>query len=358
MNELETKVKTVLLVFLEGENQGSEIRVHPPRELTIGRSEECDIFLSEKKISRKHCKIIVEAGQVVLDDLGSTNGTLLNRKQAKDRNELHNDDLIQVGTSLIKISIEQQVAAAELPKPTVEESEIPADFEGSSGVMSIVEEPSKSMGMTALTRENKAAEPAPREREKREVSAPEARPVKSLSGDLSAMGLADLLQNLAQNTKSGILALDRRKGEIFVLDGKVIGAKVGAVEGRKAVYRMLAWKKGEFELLPLPDGFRPADVAQPIQDNIENLLMEGFRQFDEIEKIRAKLPPLGASLTLRKNLEAPLSRLHPKVLDILQVVLNSATFQEALDRSQETDLETSKMVYYLLKKEYLEISGR
>ena len=360
-NDLEPKIKSVLLIFLEGENQGSEIRVNPPREILIGRSEECDIFLSEKKISRKHCKIIVGGEKVVLEDLGSTNGTLLNKKQAKGDSDLQNDDLIQVGTSLIKLSIEQEISApatkSEVSKAKVE---IQTDFEGSSGVMNIVEEPSKSLGMSAMTREQDAASDGRIEYDDQGpvavISAPIDRKSKNLSGDLSAMGLADLLQNLSQNGKSGLLSLDHRRGEIIVLDGKVIGAKTGGAEGRKAAYRMLAWKEGEFELLPLPEDFRATEIASPIQDSIENLLMEGFRQFDEIQKLKKKLPSLSSKLALKSPLAAPLSRLHPKVLDILQAVINSSDFQEVLDRSPETDLETSKMVYYLIKKEYIQPS--
>lgn len=349
MSDLALKqIKSVLLYFLEGENQGSEIRVNPPRILELGRSEECDIFLGEKKISRKHCKIIVENESVILEDLNSTNGTMLNKKQAKDKNEIFSDDLIQVGTSLIKVTIEYQDSIQPETKVETSDKDLKADFEASSGVMSIVEEPSKSYGMSALTREQKSV-PA--------VSNPSEKKPKHLSGDLSAMGLADLLQNLSQNSKSGNLSLNNKQGEVFVMEGKVVGAKTGDIHGRKALYRMLAWKEGEFELLPLGDAFRPSELDQPIDDNIENLLMEGFRQFDEIEKMQKKLPPAKARLKLRTKLEAPLSRLHPKVLDILQLVINKGTFQSVMDRSEESDLEVCKMIYYLLKKEYIEISN-
>jgi len=368
VDDLETKqIKSALLVFLEGENQGSEIRVNPPRTLEVGRSEECDIFLGEKKISRKHCRIIVENDQVILEDLQSTNGTMLNKKQAKDKNEIFSEDLVQVGTSLIKITIEYQAQvspqtenrkaeiSAPAPKP-IEEKDLKTDFEASSGVMSIVDESSQSMGMSALTREQKNISSQPMER-KPLMSNPSEKKPKTLSGDLSAMGLADLLQNLSQNNKSGDLSLNNKLGEVYIVEGKVVGAKTGNVQGRKALYRMLSWREGEFELLPLEEKFKASEVEQPIDDNIENLLMEGFRQFDEIEKMQKKLPPLGARLRLRSNLEAPLSRLHPKVLDVLQLVMNKGTFQAVLDQADDSDLEVSKMIYYLLKKEYIEIEA-
>lgn len=340
---------------MEGENQGSEIRVNPPRTLVVGRSESCDIFLSEKKISRKHCKIHVKEDGIVLEDLGSTNGTLLNRRQVKGSEPLSSEDLLQVGTSLIKLSVEYQKEAEpqEAPPsdtPTKEEKADDAfdtEFEGSSGVMPAMEEPSRSMGMTAVTRE--------------QIPVPEAVPsnpvekkAKPLSGDLSAMGVADLVQNLAQNSKSGILSLNMGQGEITVVEGKILGAKAGKVLHRKAFYRMLTWHEGEFEFLPLPPGFKASDVKEPMSDQVETLLMEGFRQFDELSKLQKRLPSLRAKLRLKSKIEPPLSKLHPKVLDVLQLVINQGEFQSILDSHKESDLEISKMIYYLLKKEYIE----
>ncbi|MCB0307900.1 MAG: FHA domain-containing protein [Bdellovibrionales bacterium] len=364
-NNLDGKeIKSALLIFLEGENAGSEIRVNPPRELVFGRSEECDIFLSEKKISRRHCKIHVHNTEMILEDLGSTNGTLLNRKQVKGSHPLSEDDLIQVGTSLVKIIIETQNASVASDSPgfseprTKEDESIDLDeeFEGSSGVMEVPKEPSVSedFNIGVMTREQNAQPDL--SVPKVMVSEPEIRRPKPLSGDLSAMSVADLLQNLSQNSKSGTLILSSTvKGEITVLDGKVIGATTGQVYHRKALYRMLTWNKGDFELLPLPNNFRPSDIEHPIDDQVENLLMEGFQQFDELEKIRNKMPAPTAKLRIKPKLQAPLSRLHPKVLDVLQLILNEHFYQAVLDASIESDLETAKMVYYLLKKDYIEI---
>ncbi len=74
--------------------------------LVIGRLPDCDISIDDPKISRRHAEIVrsVETGGssiVVLSDLGSTNGTLLNNRPIA-RHELADGDTIDVGGRLFR----------------------------------------------------------------------------------------------------------------------------------------------------------------------------------------------------------------------------------------------------------------
>jgi hypothetical protein len=51
------------------------------RPLVIGRLPECDIVLSDPNVSRRHAEIVRQDGEVVLRDLGSTNGSKVNGSQ-------------------------------------------------------------------------------------------------------------------------------------------------------------------------------------------------------------------------------------------------------------------------------------
>lgn len=342
---VETLISEVVLRFLEGENEGVEIRVNPPRELTIGRSEDCDIFLGEKKISRRHCKLLAKPDRVRLKDLQSTNGTFVNKRKVIEA-ELESDDTVQVGTTVIKVSIYYQ---KEVSMPEVPAQEQDLDLSSLEEVPDVSGSKEKPPEVATLETEMAQDIEEPLESEKVEEDKSRA-----LSGNLSAMGLADLLQNLSQNQKSGVLQLrSKREGEIIVVDGKIVSAQVGQARGQKALYRMLSWNEGEFELAPLPDSFDPNSVEDPITDTVETLLMEGFRQFDELEKIRKSLPTTETKLRLKPKFKAPLSKLHPRVLDVLQLVINEGTLETVLDLSPYSDLETSKIVFYLLKKEYI-----
>lgn len=376
-------VGEVVFRFLEGENEGVEIRVSPPRELIVGRSEECDIFLGEKKISRQHSRITVSEDGVHASDLQSTNGTYVNKKKIGDA-KLKDGDRLQIGTTVISVSISAdkdplspgkaesypRVEEPKIEEPHVEEpkaldpvevdaipqlsDEVPMEDEidSPSGVIDVnfdipleVEEPA-----VAEPAESEPPKPKPKPKPKVE----EERKPRPLSGNLSAMGLADLLQNLSQNRKSGVLQItSKKKGKITVLEGKVLAAEVGHADGVKALYRMLGWSEGEFELHSLPDSFSKSKVKSPIKESMETLLMEAFRQYDELEKLRKSLPAISKTLKIKPKFSAPLSKLHPRVLDVLQVILNEETFETVMDESPFSDLETSKIVFYLLKKDYI-----
>ena len=64
---------------------------------TIGRSNDSDIVLQNKYISKDHCRIVKDEGLYFLEDLESSNGTYLNGEEVLDAVELKNRDIILVG---------------------------------------------------------------------------------------------------------------------------------------------------------------------------------------------------------------------------------------------------------------------
>ncbi len=64
---------------------------------TIGRSNDSDIVLQDKYISKDHCRIVKDEGLYFLEDLESSNGTYLNGEEVLDAVELKNRDIILVG---------------------------------------------------------------------------------------------------------------------------------------------------------------------------------------------------------------------------------------------------------------------
>ena len=60
----------------------------------IGRGRDCDIQIAERRLSRRHCRIRKESGRAILEDLGSQNGTFVNRRRIPDRRELQHGDVL------------------------------------------------------------------------------------------------------------------------------------------------------------------------------------------------------------------------------------------------------------------------
>lgn len=64
---------------------------------TIGRAVECDIVITSKRVSREHARLLREGRRVMLEDLGSTNGTFLNDERLLEPLELRDGDTVGVG---------------------------------------------------------------------------------------------------------------------------------------------------------------------------------------------------------------------------------------------------------------------
>ena len=74
-------------------------------EITIGRVDENDICLPKGNISKKHTKIVVKDGKIIVLDLKSTNGTYVNGKKVT-YDKLQHGDKIRVGKSVLRFLVE------------------------------------------------------------------------------------------------------------------------------------------------------------------------------------------------------------------------------------------------------------
>lgn len=70
--------------------------------LFFGRSPECEIYLDDNRISRKHAKLELRGTKLVLEDLGSTNGTYVNNRRVTTSVELTPGDVIELGDTRLK----------------------------------------------------------------------------------------------------------------------------------------------------------------------------------------------------------------------------------------------------------------
>jgi hypothetical protein len=97
-------------------------------------------------------------------------------------------------------------------------------------------------------------------------------------GNLSQMNVIDLMQSLEMGRKSCQLSLSNEgdKCEVFFAEGQVKHATYGSLVGDAAVFKVLRWTGGNFQL-----DFEAKTDKATTQLNTQGLLMEGLRLLDE-----------------------------------------------------------------------------
>jgi pSer/pThr/pTyr-binding forkhead associated (FHA) protein len=86
---------SALLVVKRGPNAGSRVLLDRP-STSAGRHPDSDIFLDDVTVSRRHAEFRSDAGEFVVVDVGSLNGTYVNREPV-DTAVLANGDEVQIG---------------------------------------------------------------------------------------------------------------------------------------------------------------------------------------------------------------------------------------------------------------------
>jgi CheY-like chemotaxis protein len=100
-------------------------------------------------------------------------------------------------------------------------------------------------------------------------------------GNLAQMNVIDLMQSLEMGRKSCQLKLNYQgdQCEVFFVDGQVKHATYGSLVGDEAVFKVLRWTGGNFEL-----NFEGKTDKETTQLNTQGLLMEGLRLLDESQR--------------------------------------------------------------------------
>jgi pSer/pThr/pTyr-binding forkhead associated (FHA) protein len=298
------------LRFISGKYQGGEYPLAEGQEIIIGRSSELDMVLVEEMVSRKHARIALTDGTISIEDLGSTNGTFVNGEKVQ-QGTLREGDRVLIGTNILKV-----VAA-------------PQDAEARANLKAM------AVGrVTAKQQGGRSTEEAPR-----------------MSGNLEEIPLPDLLQLFGTSRKAGVLVLRSggREGRIYLNDGRIRFAEfvnASGVPPLKALYRMLTWATGSFALDP-PD---KRELEGAIDVSAQEVLMEGFRQIDELAQLRTRLP---GRMVLKLPLTSHLRDLNPEELDLLEAALSAESLDAFLDASTGPDLESAEALHGLLQRGYL-----
>jgi pSer/pThr/pTyr-binding forkhead associated (FHA) protein len=90
------RIEGKALVVRSGGGRAGETFSLDSDRMMIGRSPECDIFLDDVTVSRRHALVIRSGHGSTIEDLGSLNGTYVNRRRV-EKAQLEDGDEVQIG---------------------------------------------------------------------------------------------------------------------------------------------------------------------------------------------------------------------------------------------------------------------
>jgi len=108
-------VKKFILKIIEGNDVGVvfemdegvryEVRRSPVGAMPSDIDRKRSVFLNDAEISKLHAAFVVVAGELVVQDLGSTNGVIVNNKKI-NKSLLMNNDRVKIGTTILQVQVE------------------------------------------------------------------------------------------------------------------------------------------------------------------------------------------------------------------------------------------------------------
>lgn len=162
---------TLILVTPEGRQQ--EVPVRKPRQI-VGRNTDCAIRIPVSSVSRQHCEITLDDRKAVIKDLGSSNGTYVNRAMVAEHT-LASGDHICIGPAVFVVRIDGRpaqidskqalerglVAAAMGVRPTTAEKPVPkagAAPAGKAPAKKVNENSGSDLGLKPLTSDDSSVD--------------------------------------------------------------------------------------------------------------------------------------------------------------------------------------------------------
>lgn len=117
----------VSLILVKHDHSQVEVPLRPGTEI-IGRHTDCRIRIPDASVSRQHCELSVGEGKVTLRDLGSSNGTFVNRKRIT-QTELAAGDMLCIGKFVLVVRIDGKPATIDAEEVLEDGLVMPASAE-------------------------------------------------------------------------------------------------------------------------------------------------------------------------------------------------------------------------------------
>jgi len=183
-------------------------------------------------------------------------------------------------------------------------------------------------------------------------SGPGSEESAGVEGQLSQLPLPDLLQLFHVSQKTGVVEVRRysgrppvEAGRVLLRGGDIVHVEVGSIAGAKALYRLLAWDRGEFNFQP-----GAVSVADTLDKPTRVLLREGQRHNEEWARRAANLPPMDAYVRLRVQRASLPMVIHPLTQEVLLVLEAYSRVGDVVDHCSFPDYPVLRTLHTLIDR--------
>ncbi len=161
---------------------------------------------------------------------------------------------------------------------------------------------------------------------------------RGIQGRLRDMSLPSLIQFIEMERATGVLSLTRgeERGHIYFDGGRIVNAVMGGASGEEAVFRLLRWDAGDFDLERLHSS-APPEVS--IASSNQTILLEGMRRRDELQRLQARLPPLQTRWKVSDRLRQMLQgkRPAPDLVRYMALLDGTRPLQQVIEESGQDE---------------------
>ncbi len=306
----------MLLKITTADGECKTISLAGKNSVMIGRSESADLYLADKKISRRHAEISINGDGIFLDDLSSRTGTRVNGENISGRTRLSVNDSIQIGETTLVLENAEITETAEKPPENPSPANLPPERKESrshklplySAQTNLVDLYSETMIQLAKRVQNRVLEILNIGNfSSREMTNSEMRPkvesavdqiLREIRHEIPFTVKLDQFQQILLDDLIGLGPLSPLLRDTTISEIMINGPDNIFVESRGLLYRTVARFNSESHLQAIiqrivePLG-RHIDAASPMVD----------ARLEDGSRVNAVIPPLaldGSLVTIRK----------------------------------------------------------
>jgi uncharacterized protein DUF4388 len=171
---------------------------------------------------------------------------------------------------------------------------------------------------------------------------------KAFEGDVAELPVPELLQFIHISGKDGVLVVTdvtgRPRAVIHYAQSSIVHATCDGIVGREAVFAAVAFSSGRFEFFT----GKAAHIDRTIDDNVQNLILEGLRRLDELSHVASLLPKDHEPLFVAPEPPHDDIRLTAKEWRILSLVNGKRSVRQIIDTSARDESEVRAVLVGLL----------